>query len=118
MEEQPREMLKNSINAAIDNSKRIQSNVIEDQNLLKQILDDLHNKQSLPTTVPTPLPENPASVRNSTDPVDTPTRINEIQVKPRELGLSERIMTCGSDIISTNCDEEAKFHVFFYFWEY
>ena len=108
MEEQPRAMLKASITNAMTMVKRIQGGVSEDQGTLKQILEQLHTLQTIPSVQAHPA--SSTSVRHATDPAAPPTPTESLHA---EISFPERLQTCGSDIVSTGCDEEAKFHVFF-----
>ncbi len=109
MEEQPRAMLKASINNAITMVKRIQGGVVEDQSSLKEILEQLHAVQTI-SSVRSPAASTPG-VRHATDPAAPPTPTSSGVHQIPENVFPERLQTCGSDIISTGCDEEAKAHV-------
>ena len=100
-------MLKSSINNAISLLKRIQDGVSNDQGTLKQILDQLHTLQTIPAVHHHA--QNPDLIR-ITDSSVTPTPASPID-RRNENGAMDRLHTCGSDVISTGCDEETKFHV-------
>jgi len=92
MEEQPRAMLKTSINNSISVVRRIQSGLSEDQTTLKELLSQLHSLQIIPSAV-----TSLSRLDSSADPAQGANR-----------EFPERLRTSESEIVSTACDEENK----------
>ena len=97
MAEQPKSILRNSVNSVLDLTKKIQKEIYEDRLTLNQLIETL---RLLRTTS-----NNVAEIRNETDP----NNLDEISNDKFE--ISDQVQSCGSDIISTGCDEETKSHV-------
>lgn len=109
IDEQPKAILNVSIKNALETIKRIQRETFEDQTIIHQTIENLHNLQT--ESINTGEFLSLTSARNTIEPNSSPRQVDGDKEN------SEGLRTNGSEMMSTGCDEETKLavHLVYYF---